>query len=201
MEEYPTYPIWRCVLAQMAAELGNTAKARDALEALAADRFANVPFDEEWLVSMGLLAETANTLGDAEHASVLYELLRPYADRVAVSYTEISTGSVARNLGLLAAMLEHWDHAERHFEDALEMNERIGARPWLAHTQRDYAGMLLARDAPRDTEKAQQLVSRALTTYRDLGMESYAASVPRTGADGARARRATETARKISHRE
>jgi hypothetical protein len=85
--------------------------------------------------------------------------------------------------------LEHWEHAARHFEDALEMNERIGARSWLAHTQRDYAGMLLARDAPRDTEKAQLLVSRALTTYRDLGMESYAASVPRTGADGAHARR------------
>ena len=129
-------------------------------------------------------------------AAVLYELLLPYGDRVAVSYPEISTGSVARYLGLLAATMERWDDAERHFEDALEMNARIGARPWLAHTQQR-----LRADAPRPRrtrrhEKAQQLVSRALTTYRDLGMESYAASVPRTGADGARARRATETARK-----
>ena len=36
----------------MAAELGHAAEAREVLEALAADSFATLPFDEEWLVSM-----------------------------------------------------------------------------------------------------------------------------------------------------
>src|SRR5206468_11886576 len=32
VREYPTYPIWRCVLAQMTAELGQTTDARAGLE-------------------------------------------------------------------------------------------------------------------------------------------------------------------------
>jgi hypothetical protein len=49
------------------------------------------------------------------------------------------------------------------------------ARPWIAHTQHDYAGMLLSRDAPRDRERAQLLLDEALATYRERGMESCAA--------------------------
>ena len=113
----------------MASELGHAEEARQTVEALAADGFAQLPFDETWLASVGLLAVTTNALRDADRASVLYELLLPYSDRVAISYAEISTGSVARYLGLLATTIERWNDAERHFEEALETNERIGARP------------------------------------------------------------------------
>jgi DNA-binding SARP family transcriptional activator len=176
LEQYPTYPIWHCVLAQTAAELGQIAEARAAFETLAAEGFASLPFDEEWLVSMGMLAETARTLGDAERATVLYELLLPYGDSVAICYPDISTGAVSLYLGILAETMSRWNDAARHFEDAIAMNERIGARPWLAHAQHDLAATLLARGGPGDTEKAQTLVSRALTTYRELGMQNYAAS-------------------------
>lgn len=121
--------------------------------------------------------ELAYSLGDASRAAVLHERLSPYADRVAVSCPEISIGSVSRYLGLLASTLARWDDAERHFRDALAMNERIGARPWLAHTQDDYARMLLALGRPGDAETARGLLDQALATYRDLGMEGYAASV------------------------
>jgi hypothetical protein len=84
-ERYATYPIWRCVLARVAAESGHESEARAALEALARDRFASLPFDEEWLVGMGLLAETAAALADPAPAPALYELLLPYRDRVAIS--------------------------------------------------------------------------------------------------------------------
>lgn len=57
------------------------------------------------------------------------------------------------------------------------MNTRMGARPWLAHTQDDYARMLLDRDRPGDRERAQELLNQALSTYCELGMESYATSV------------------------
>ena len=66
--------------------------------------------------------------------------------------------------------MERWEDAERHFEAALAMNERMGARPWLAHTQHDYAGMLLARDGPGDTERAGDLLRVSLATCRELGM-------------------------------
>ena len=179
VQEYRTYPIWQCLMAQVAAELGQTGDARAMVERLAAQDFARVPFDEEWLVCMSLLAEASISLGDTEHASAIYRRLLPYSDRVAFSYAQISLGSVSRCLGILAAMAERWQDAERHFEAALEMNRRIGARSWLAHTQVDYARMLSARAEAGDPERALELARRALDGHRNLGMESYAAEAAR----------------------
>ena len=172
-----TYPVWSCVLARFHDELGQPTKSRAAFDALAADEFRGLPFDEDRLVSLSLLAEVAHSLGDAPRATDLYDGLSSYGDRVAVSYSVISMGSVSRYLGLLASTLSRWDDAERHFRDALAMNERIGARPWLAHTQDDYARLLLALGRTGDAETARGLLDQALATYRDLGMEGYAASV------------------------
>jgi hypothetical protein len=51
------------------------------------------------------------------------------------------------------------------------MNERMGARPWLAHTQQDHARMLLRRNGQGDRERAEKLLSRAQATYHELGMQ------------------------------
>jgi tetratricopeptide (TPR) repeat protein len=185
----PTYPIWRCVLVSVLAELGSTSEARTELEALAADGFGRLPFDEEWEVSLCFLAETAARLDDAAGAATLYGLLVPYADRVAISYPEISVGPVARFLGILAAATARWDDAERHFRDSLELSARIGARPSLAHTQTDYAQMLLGRDDRSGSDEVVILLDQALATYRELGMDSHArrvASLRERAAGGSR---------------
>ena len=52
------------------------------------------------------------------------------------------------------------------------MNTRMGARPWLAHTQHAYATMLLARNQPGDDHKAAALLDEALHTARDLSMRA-----------------------------
>ena len=79
-----TYPAWRCVLADMLTELGHEAEARSALEALAADEFAAVPFDEWWLVSMSRpRGGRERSRRHEPSAATLYELLAPYCDRVA----------------------------------------------------------------------------------------------------------------------
>ena len=52
------------------------------------------------------------------------------------------------------------------------MNARMEARPWLAHTQYQYAAMLLARDQSSDREKAIELLKAALSTARELGMRA-----------------------------
>ncbi len=171
---HPTYPIWRCVLVSMLSELGSTAEARVGLGALAANDFGGLPFDEEWEVSLGFLAETAARLGDRDRAAKLYELLLPYADRVAISYPEISLGPVSRLLGILASTTCAYADAARHFEDALAMNARIGTRPWLARTQDDYARMLRRRDEAGDAQKARSLLEGARAMYRELGMGSFA---------------------------
>jgi DNA-binding SARP family transcriptional activator/tetratricopeptide (TPR) repeat protein len=176
--EYPEYELWDCARASVAAALGMRAESKRAFETLATDDFAGLPFDPmAWLVGMGLLAETAASLGDANRASVLYELLLPYAGRVAVVYPELSMGSVSRYLGLLAATAARSTDAERHFEAALEANERIGARPWLAHTREEYARMLAARGKRGDRERGRELAAGALELYRSLGMAGLTAPV------------------------
>ncbi len=176
----PTYPTLRCVLAHSLTGIGATREARAELEALSANDFSGIPFDDEWGLSLCLLAETAARLGEKEHATTLYDLLLPYADRVATSHTEISVGPVSRYLGLLASTIDRYDDAVEYFERALELGERIGARPWLALAQDDYAHLLLRRAHPGDAERAQGLLDRARATYAELGMMASRSRVPGT---------------------
>ena len=140
--------------------------------------------DEEWLASICLLAETCAILDDAESADPLYELLVPYGSQNAVALPELALDSVSRPLGILASLHRRFEDAARHFQDALRMNERMGARPSVAHTQEDHARMLLRRDAHGDRDHAEELLSRACATYRELGMQDAAekaAALARTG--------------------
>ena len=169
IDEYPAYPIWRYVLVDVLAQLEREADARTVFDGLAAEGFP-LYLEMQWLFGMDLASEACGYLRDAERASTLYELLLPYAPRNATLPPELCRGSVSRELGDLAATMSRWDVAVRHFEDALEMNSKMGARPWVAHTQHDYARMLLERDEPGDGELALDLLSRATGICRDVGM-------------------------------
>src|SRR5437773_976837 len=67
------------------AARGRTEDARRALERLAADGFAVLMGRLNRLVNLTLLAEVCAVLADAVHARALYDVLRPYAHRNAVS--------------------------------------------------------------------------------------------------------------------
>jgi DNA-binding CsgD family transcriptional regulator len=124
------------------------------------------------------LTEVCTYLGDTIRAATLYQLLLPYDGRAVFVGGQIACyGAAARYLGLLASTMQHWQTAEQHFEDALTMNANMGARPWLAHTQHDYAAMLLARNQPGDAEQAAMLLQDALSTARELGMRSLEARI------------------------
>ena len=183
VEEYPTYPVCRCALASLHAQLEDEAEARPVFESFAAEDFANLAFDEEWLCGMTLLAETCSFLDDRGRAEKLYTLLSPYADRVAVSVPDVCTGSVERYLGILATTLGRFDDAARHLEAAGERNAAMGARPWLAHTQHDHARALIARGGPQDGAKASDLLA---AVHRHLRGARHG----RVGAEGLRAPRA-----------
>jgi hypothetical protein len=167
---HPARPVFRCVVAHLHARLGQLADARRAFDELARDRFAGLPFDQEWLFGMSFLAETVALLGDADAGSVLYALLEPWAHLHVVDQCEGMRGSVARYLGILATTAGAAVAAERHFEAALAANARTGARPWLAHTRADYARMLEARGGDRDRERARVLAEAARADYRRLGI-------------------------------
>ena len=172
---YPARPVFRCVLAHLRSRLGRLVEAKRELEELARDDCSALPFDQEWLFGMSLLAETSALLRDREPATVLRRLLAPWAGLNVTDLPEGMRGSVERYLGILATTTEHWSEATRHFDNALAMNERMGARPWLAQTQEDYARMLDARGDPGDRIRAQELLAEAIVTYRELGMGPHVA--------------------------
>jgi len=171
VQAYPTYPVWRCVLADLHAQLGREDEARAEFERFAAGDFTGVPFNEEWLLGMTLLADVCAALGDVPRAVRLYELLVRYCELHAVGQVEISFGAVARALGKLAATAGRFEQATRHFEAAIQLNQQSGARPWTAHARHDYARMLAAHG---DRQKAHQQLAQALATYRKLGMDRWA---------------------------
>src|SRR5581483_4655864 len=103
-ERYPTLPVWRSAFARVCAELGRHTEARRDLDLLAADDFAAVPREGNWLPAMMNLGETAVLLEDRARAARLYHLLRPYAGlHVVVAHGAACFGSVERYLGRLAA--------------------------------------------------------------------------------------------------
>jgi tetratricopeptide (TPR) repeat protein len=174
VDEYPGYRAFPCFIPLLECELGREDEARRAFNDLAEADFAALPRDSEWLFCLALLAEVAAYLHDREAAAVLYMLLGPYGRVNAMAAGEAALGAVARYLGILATTTSRWEEAAKHFEDAIEMNARMGARPWLAHTQDDYARMLLARNQAGDRERALELLTEAVSTYQELGMESWA---------------------------
>jgi hypothetical protein len=172
VSRYPARPVFRCVLAHLHGRLGRVHDATQSLADFARDDFSALPFDQEWLYGMSLLAETAATLADTDSASTLYKQLVPWAALNTADVGEGIRGSVSRYLGLLAATARRWQDAKRHFDDALALNTRMGARPWVAYTQNDYAQMLLARDGPDDRERARDLIDGARAAFRELGMKT-----------------------------
>lgn len=94
-----------------------------------------------------------------------------------VGFLSICYGAVSRYLGLLAATMSRWDEAEKHYWEALKVNARMGARPWLAHTQHQYAIMLLARGYREDVERANSLLEEALYAAKRIEMASLAKKI------------------------
>jgi DNA-binding SARP family transcriptional activator len=145
VEAHPTVTRLQAVLASIYSELGSEG-AHEQFDLFAHDGFQGIAFDSEWLFQISLLSQVCVSLGDEAAADTLYSLLLPYADHNVLAYPELSLGSAARYLGLLAGALSRWPEAERLFRAAIDANSRMGAQPWLSHTEDDYAQMLLDRD-------------------------------------------------------
>jgi DNA-binding CsgD family transcriptional regulator len=165
-----TGSIWQPGLALLRLELGEHDAARVAFEQMASEGFTAIPHDGRWLPCMIYLCEVCAELGDAARAAELYELVRQLSGRNLLPGCLVCFGSADRHLGMLSATMGKWADAERHFTAALAMNRRIGARLPLAHTQYDFASMLLTRQASGDRAYADALLRDSLENARELGM-------------------------------
>jgi class 3 adenylate cyclase/tetratricopeptide (TPR) repeat protein len=173
VDENPGDAAWRPGLALIACDLGFEAAARKAFDEMAAaDGFA-LPADAKRGLSLSYLAEVCARLGDGARAEQLYELLFPYRDNLILApVATVCCGAAARYLGMLAGTIGSWAAAEEHFEVAQALDEGMQAWPWLAHTQYEFAALLLRRGRVEDRTRAEMLRSTAAETAARLGMSA-----------------------------
>jgi DNA-binding CsgD family transcriptional regulator/tetratricopeptide (TPR) repeat protein len=171
---------WQPGLVCLLVELGMEAEARRELDRIRAGGLD--PFRELWLASLTYLTDACAVLGDEALATELYAELEPITGtNVMIGHLVVCYGAADRYLGMLAATLGEWDRAEDHFEQAIALNRRMEMRTWLAHTEYEYARMLLAQ-GPSEGDRATTHLSRAAELAADIGLSALSSRVAALGA-------------------
>ena len=153
-ERYPALPVWRALLAVGEWVAGDADAARAACEECAPRGAAALPDDPDLPCTLALLA-------DVSVSAELRERLEPYAGRnVVTDRSWAAWGAAARPLGRLAAALGDEAGAQAHFERAIALHRRWGARPWLAIAIRDYAAALPGVASAALVEEGEALARR-----------------------------------------
>jgi DNA-binding CsgD family transcriptional regulator/tetratricopeptide (TPR) repeat protein len=160
---------WRPGLASLLVELGMESAAKSELTQIASEGLDG--FRESlWLASLTYLTDASVAVNDETIAALLYPELAPLAgSNVMVGHLVAYYGAADRYLGMLAGTLGEWELAEAHFERALAANLAMEAKTWLAHTNYEYARMLLAR-GDEHGDRAQALLIEADRLARMIGM-------------------------------
>lgn len=161
---FPAMPVLRCFRALARWHAGDQAAAQGELAQLCANRAAALTWDQLWLGGVATLAELTISLGDRNHAALLYELLLPYAERNVMVGVPNCLGAVAAYLGSLAALLGQRETAIDHFIKGLALNQQLGLRPFLARTQVRYAALLLQEGSASDRAQAHDLLAQVQAT-------------------------------------
>lgn len=174
VEMFPQVVTWRAVLAYLSAELDDVDDARAQLAILAPVDFAGLPRDTSWFVLTAFASIACSRAEDRQRASSLYELLSPFEDGfTGVGASLLSVGHMGRYLGWLAATLGNVRAATVHFERAIERNGQLGALPWLALSQYDYARMLVTYTRRGDPPRSQELLGQAMALAEQIGMDGW----------------------------
>lgn len=158
--------LFEATAARMLTAVGRTDEAAAELERILPRALASS--GPRWLGGMADLAVVASAVGDSGAAARVYQALAPYRGRLVVwAGANSAWGPVSHHLGVLSATMSRYGDAVRHFEEAIEFEERTGALPFLAHSLAGLAGALAhAGDAGR----AAECLSRSRQIARRLGM-------------------------------
>ncbi len=140
----PRLPVLRLARGFIDAETGHLDGAAAVLEATAAEGF-RFPFDRTLAFSLARCADLALRVGAPGIAEDLYDRLLPYQDQFATPAGISSRGSIALNLGRLAALLGDEAAAGDHLAEARRAHERLKAPLLQARTSLALGEALLRR--------------------------------------------------------
>ena len=171
---------WGPGLVAVLAELGMEAEARRELSRLASEGIDGFR-TSLWLGTLAYLTDACAALDDETMAAILYPELEPLAGtNVMIGHLVACYGSVDRYLGMLSATLGEPGRAEEHFERAMDLNRRMGASTWLAHTAYEYGRFLLGR-GPEARVRAEALLAEAAVLAERIGMEGLLGKIRSLG--------------------
>ena len=161
---------WDTGLAFALSEVGQLDEATVLFDSLAADGFARVPHDLNWLVTMQLLGLIALTIDAESDGRLLVELLTPFAHLDGTHGSGYASyGPVGRVVGSLTARWGAPDDAERVFEQVLSTR---APGPWTALTLHD-------RAVARQIQRPADALTDALHAEQELlrfGLDAWAES-------------------------
>jgi hypothetical protein len=159
------------MLAIARLDTGDEPGALRILDSLDADDLGRGQNETAWALVLAQLAEVAATAGSAAQATLLYELLDPFAGRLVTALIGLAClGAAERYQGMLSTRLERWDDAETHFERALELERRVRGHALVPRTRYWQARLLRARARPGDDRAAQAILRDVVADTQGLGM-------------------------------
>jgi DNA-binding SARP family transcriptional activator/tetratricopeptide (TPR) repeat protein len=172
--------VWRPALAVLLAEIGDVESARRELEALVDGDPGTVPHGGLGVGGLIYEADACALIEDAALAAPIYEQLLVFEGQNMVIGSAVACyGAADRTLGALATVMRRWDDAERHLENALVLNRRMGSPIWIAHTRYERARLTLRRGRPHDLELTREQASEALDAARRIGLPGLVARIER----------------------
>ena len=170
--------VWGPALAVLLAEIGDVIAAQRALAGLVDAGLGSITRGGLGAGGLTYVADACALIEDAELAAPIYEQLLAFEGQNSVIGSAVMCyGAADRMLGALATVMHRWDDAERHLENALVLNRRLGSPTWLAHTLYERARLTLRRDGPHEPEVARERVSEALDAARRIGLDGLVARV------------------------
>ena len=176
VKTHPNVSAFHAALVFSLCETGALDEAQEHMEQLIANDFS-LPLDMNWPGTINFLSEACGMLRNRQAAKILYPRLKPVAEQVGVTAAVRCDGSLAHPAGILASCLQQWADAEMHFEFALEVNDRIGARIASIRTRRAYASMLIERNFASDHKRAADLISAGLGAAASIEMPAETAKL------------------------
>jgi tetratricopeptide (TPR) repeat protein len=127
--------------------------------------------NNSWMAALAGV-EVLAIAGERTAAASLYPLVLE-AQNTGVCLRHYDQRLLHTVAGIAAAAGGRWQAAEGHYQDALQLAQRLPNRLERAEAQRFYAQMLLDRDDPGDREKARALLTDGIETYAQIGMPKH----------------------------
>ncbi|MDB4973354.1 MAG: serine/threonine protein kinase [Myxococcaceae bacterium] len=176
---HPSLSAWHTALTYVESCLGRTRDLRADLRRAFTARSGQPDVDLFPVSDFAPAAELCLLAQDEDSSKVLYHVLLPFGREHAVVSVGLAThGPLARQLGMLAGCLGHYDDARAYFERAIEETTNMPAPALLAFACFEYARMLqnqALREGDGDTERSSRLLAQASDLARALDMRHLSA--------------------------